>query len=297
MIQFITDTLFRTADLALIALGLSLVYGLVKFPNITYLQYGMSGAFLSALLINLGVPVLPALIVASLICGGLAVVLHKLVFESLAKSGAANAMIGSFALSMVLVAIVLGIAGSSPIIYNIPLSPLVKFAGVRVSEYQFWTTSVTIAVIVIFAFVLFRTSLGRAIRVLASNQELAAASGINPSKIVPIVNLIAGTMAGLGGALLGVNSSAYINQGNDLLLPVLTAAILGGLGNPIGAVFGALIIAATETLATNIDFGSWFSDMPMYIPITYINAISFVVLLLTLIAKPYGLFNKEVHRV
>ena len=297
MIQFITDTLFRTADLALIALGLSLVYGLVKFPNITFLQYGMVGAFFSALFIQLGVPVLPALLLASLLCGGLAVALHHWVFASLAKSGAANAMIGSFALSMVIVAVVLGIAGSSPMIYSIELSPIIELGDVRMSQYQLWTTLVTIAVIVLFAVMLFQTSLGRAIRVLASNQDLAAASGINPNKIVPIVNLIAGSMAGLGGALLGVNSSAYINQGNDLLLPVLTAAILGGLGNPIGAVFGALIIAATETLATNIDFGSFISDMPLYIPITYINAISFVVLLITLIAKPYGLFNKEVHRV
>jgi branched-chain amino acid transport system permease protein len=94
-----------------------------------------------------------------------------------------------------------------------------------------------------------------------------------------------------------MTSSAYINQGNDLMLPVLAAAILGGLGNPMGAILGALLIAVTETLVTNINWGGLYGEEMVFMPTTWINAASFVMLLLALLLRPYGLFNKEVRRV
>lgn len=297
MMQFLTDVLIRTADLSLIALSVSLVYGLVKFPNITFVQYGMVGAYGTALLLQVGVAFPIALVLACIVCGVIALVLHHLVFVKLAKSGAANAMIGSLAVSMVVTAIMLGVMGSSPILYDLPISKILMLGDARVSSYQIVSTVTSFVAIVIFSLLLFRSKLGLSIRVLASNQALAQASGVNAQVIVPLVNFIAGALAGLGGALLALNSSAYINQGNDLLLPVLAAAILGGLGNPIGAVAGAALIGLTETLATTIDFGALFGGDPLYIPLMYVNAISFTVLIIALLVRPYGLFNKELHRV
>ena len=97
--------------------------------------------------------------------------------------------------------------------------------------------------------------------------------------------------------MLAMNASAWVNQGNDLMLPVLAAAILGGLGNPIGAIFGALLIAVTETLVTNIDWSWLFGGDLLFIPVTWVNASSFVILLLALLLRPYGLFNREIRRV
>jgi len=150
---------------------------------------------------------------------------------------------------------------------------------------------------VVFSLLLFRTPQGRAIRALASNRDLAAASGLNASAIIHTVNLLAGMLAAVGGSMLAMNASAWVNQGNDLMLPVLAAAILGGLGNPMGAIFGALLIAATETLVTNIDWSWLFGGDLLFIPVTWVNASSFVILLLALLLRPYGLFNREVRRV
>jgi len=295
--QFITDVLIRTADLSLIALSISLVYGLVKFPNITFVQYAMIGSYGTALLIQMGLVFPIAMIISCAICGSVAVVLHYSVFTRLAQSGSANAMIGSLAVSMVITAITLGIMGSSPILYDLPISRIIIMGDVRVSSYQLVSTITSFVAVSLFALGFFRTKLGLSIRVLASNQALAQASGVNAQTIIPLVNFVAGALAGLGGALLSLNSSAYINQGSDLLLPVLAAAILGGLGNPIGAVAGAALIAITETLATTIDFGALFGGNPLYIPLMYVNAISFCVLIIALLVKPYGLFSKELHRV
>ncbi|MFM2486146.1 branched-chain amino acid ABC transporter permease [Celerinatantimonas yamalensis] len=297
MLQFMIDTLIRTANLSLIALGLSLVYGLIKFPNIAYVQYAMVGAFVTAALLDIGLPFWVAILLACLACGLLTIVLHQVVFRQLIKVGSANAMIGSLAVSMVLIALCLGIAGSSPIIYNLPISPIIEIAGIRISTDQLWTFIVTALLLVGFALLLFKTALGRSIRVLACNKELAAASGINADKMIHIANLLSGAMAALGGSLLAMNSSAYINQGNNLLLPVLASAILGGLGNPFGAVFGALVIATTETIVTNVNFGWLIGKHFAFIPVTYINAASFLVLIIALLWRPYGLFNREVHRV
>jgi branched-chain amino acid transport system permease protein len=78
---------------------------------------------------------------------------------------------------------------------------------------------------------------------------------------------------------------------------VFAAAILGGLGNPLGAVLGALLIALTETLVTNLNFGPLLGKSIAFLPVSYISAGSFLVLLLALLFKPYGLFDREVRRV
>jgi branched-chain amino acid transport system permease protein len=85
--------------------------------------------------------------------------------------------------------------------------------------------------------------------------------------------------------------------GTNLLLPVFAAAILGGLGNPLGAAAGALLISVSETLVTNLDFGWLFGTTDVYVPVTYISAASFVILLVALLFRPYGIFDREVRRV
>ena len=94
-----------------------------------------------------------------------------------------------------------------------------------------------------------------------------------------------------------MTSGAHINLGQDLLLPVFAAAILGGLGNPLGAVAGSLLIAFTETVVTNLNFGWLFGTPVAFLPVAYISAASFLILLLALLLKPYGLFDREVRRV
>ncbi|ACS85624.1 branched-chain amino acid ABC transporter permease [Musicola paradisiaca] len=297
MLQFILDTLIRTADLSLVALGLSLVYGLVRFANIAHMQYAMVGAFLTAAGLQLGMHLSQAMLFSAVICGLLSMLLHHWVFQPLLKTGTANAMIGSLAVSMVLIALMLGVEGSSPISYQLPISDIWQIAGSRISADEVWSLAFTAALVLIFGALLFHTPQGRAIRALASNRDLAAASGLNASAIVHSVNLLAGMLAGIGGSMMAMNASAYINQGNDLMLPVLASAILGGLGNPLGALFGALLIATTETLVTTINWG-WLVDREMaFIPVTWVNTSSFVMLLLALLLRPYGLFNREVRRV
>lgn len=297
MLQFLVDTLLRASDLALIALGLSMVYGLVKFPNIAHVQYAMFGAYVTYAMHASGVPLVLAIAMSCAVTGALTLGLHLLVFRRLLRAGPAIAMIGSLAVAMLVVAFMQGIAGSFPRMFNLPLTEPILIGEARVTATQLYFVGTTVVLLLLFSLLLFFTRTGRAMRALASNPALAAASGLNAEGITRGVAFASGAIAGLGGSMLALSTGAHINLGYDLLLPVFAAAILGGLGNPLGAVAGALLIAATETAVTNIDFGGLVGGDPLFMPVAYISAASFLILLLALLFKPYGLFDREVRRV
>jgi Branched-chain amino acid ABC-type transport system, permease components len=219
------------------------------------------------------------------------------VFRRLLRAGPAIAMIGSLAVAMLVVAFMQGFAGSFPRMFNLPLTEPILIGEARVTATQLYFVGTTVVLLLLFAMLLFFTRTGRAMRALASNPALAAASGLNAEGITRGVAFASGAIAGLGGSMLALSTGAHINLGYDLLLPVFAAAILGGLGNPLGAVAGALLIAATETAVTNIDFGGLVGGDPLFMPVAYISAASFLILLLALLFKPYGLFDREVRRV
>ena len=297
MLQFLVDTILRASDLALVALGLSMLYGLVKFPNVAHVQYAMFAAYATYALHAAGVPLVGALLAASTLTGLVTVALHVLVFRRLLRGGPAIAMIGSLAVAMLAISLMQGLAGSFPRMFNLPrVEPLV-LGTARISYTQLHLIGTTAVLLVLFVLLLFYTRLGRAMRALASNSMLAKASGLNAEHITYFVSFISGAIAGLGGSMLALSTGAHINLGNDLLLPVFAAAILGGLGNPLGAVVGALLIAVTETAVTNINFGPLFGRALMFMPVAYISAASFLILLLALLFKPYGLFDREIRRV
>lgn len=297
MLQLLFDTLLRASDLALIALGLSTVYGLVKFPNIAHVQYAMLGAYATYAFFAMGVPLPLAILIASVLTGLLTLLLHLLVFRRLLRSGPAITMIGSLAVAMLVVAVAQGLAGSFPRMFNLALTAPVLVGDVRLSHTQIYAMATTALLLGLFTLLLFFTRTGRAMRALSTNPALAAASGLNAEGITRLVNFASGAIAGLGGSLLALSTGAHINLGHDLLLPVFAAAILGGLGNPLGAVVGALLIALTETLVTNLNFGPLLGKSVAFLPVSYISAGSFLILLLALLFKPYGLFDREVRRV
>jgi len=296
MLQFLVDTLLRASDLALIALGLSMVYGLVKFPNIAHVQYAMLGAYLTWGLHAAGLALPLAILAASLLTGAFTLLMHLLVFRRLLRAGPAITMIGSLAVAMLVVAAAQGAAGSFPRMFNLPTTSL-NLGGAHVSGIQLAFMAITAVLLLVFVLLLFYTPIGRAMRALASNPALASACGLDSERITRTVNFSSGALAGLGGSMLALSTGAHIQLGHDLLLPVFAAAILGGLGNPLGAVAGAFLIALTETAVTNLNFG-WALGQPVaFLPVAYISAASFLILLLALLFKPYGLFDREVRRV
>lgn len=297
MFQFILDVLIRSADITLVAVGLSAVYALVKFPNVAHVQYATLGAFLTLAGQKLGLAFPVAMLVSCLVTGIFAVLLNSLIFTRLLRAGPAIAMIGSLAVSMVIVAGILGFAGSRPLRYAFDITPPVIIASARVAHAQLYSIAAALVVLIGFALVLYRTSIGRSMRALSANRSLAAATGIDAATITNLIAFTSGAFAAVGGTMLAMTGDVHVNLGTDLLLPVFAAAIIGGLGNPLGAAAGALLIAIAETAVTNINFGWMVGKSLAFLPVTYIGAASFLFLLVALLFRPYGLFDREVRRV
>lgn len=297
MFQFVVDVALRACDLMLIAVGMSAVYSLMKFPNIALAQYAAMAAFIAIVLQKNGLPLLPAAVVAMLIVAVVAVVLDALLFEKMLAIGSATAMIGSLAVSMVISAIFLLVVGPSPARFSIEISRPFRFLGARITEPQLWSMALGAAAIAAFALLLFRTDLGRCMRATATNSQLADATGIDTRRTKTAVVALSALLAGLGGIVITLKGEINIQTGLDLLLPVFSAAILGGLGNPLGAVLGALVIAAAETVVTNVNFGPLVGQDFVFLPAAYATAGSFLILVGTLLWRPRGLFVNEVKRV
>lgn len=297
MVQFIVDVLLRASDLALIAVGMSAIYSLMKFPNIALAQYAASGAFIALVLQKGGVPIVVAAIIAILIVGLAAVLLNEYLFDRMLQISSSTAMIGSLAVSMLISAIFLMAIGPNPTRFDLPITRPIRLLGARVTEHQLMSLSITALAILGFALLLFRTDLGRCMRATSTNGLLAEATGIDTRRTKSAVVLISGMLAALGGICLTLKGEINIQTGLDLLLPVFSAAILGGLGNPLGAAAGALVIALAETLITDVNFGPAFGLDLLFLPAAYATAGSFVLLVITLIWRPRGLFVSEVKRV
>lgn len=296
MSQFLVEVLLRTTDLALVAVALSGVYGLVKFPNIALVQYASAGALGTYMLAVAGLPLALAIPVAVVLVGVLAVLLNRLVFDRLLRAGSAMAMIGSLAVSMLFMAVFMFGIGTRSQRFELPIQAPIEVLDARVTAIQLWTAVGSIAVLALLGAVLFRSDLGRQIRATACSPALAMATGINAERITHVVVFASGALAALGGVSLALRGEANMQIGTDLLLPVFAAAILGGLGNPIGALAGAALIALAETIVTSVNFGFLVGESVAFLPIGYVTAASFLVLVLTLLVRPRGLFGQEVKR-
>jgi len=297
MIQFLFDTVIRALDLALIAVALSGVYSLIKFPNVALVQYSVTGAFLGMLLQQAGLPLLVALPLSAALVGLLAMLFNVLLFERLLEEGSAIALIGSLALSMILSAVFLLAFGPAAYRFDLPVAPAMRFMGARVTVHQLSTLAITLVALGGFAAILFFTRLGREMRATATNRVLAAASGIGTRGVINATVFISGVLAALGGMTLAMRGSVSIDLGTQMLLPVFAAAILGGLGNALGAIAGALVISAAETFVTNTNFGPLFGQDFLFAPASYAQTASFALLVLFLLFRPAGLFTSEVNRV
>ena len=153
--------------------------------------------------------------------------------------------------------------------------------GIRVKPDQFFIVGFTMLVAVGLWYLLYRTRFGKAMRATADNPELAEASGIRTDRVRVGTWVIAGAMAALAGVMLGIQAEIRFDAGFRLLLPMFAAAILGGIGNPWGALLGGLTVGVAQEVSTQwIDTGLK-------------PGVPFVIVILVLLLRPRGLFGQQ----
>jgi len=287
------DTLITGSEMALIAVGMTLVFGVVRFVNVAQVEFATLGAY-------------GTLLVGSVVGGGLilesalgivavalvAVVLYHTIFIRLLKRSPATAMIGSLALSILLRALIQTVTGPQPKALDVPLERGIDIWGAFVTPTQLRLIGISAVALGLLLAVHRFTPLGRSVRAVSANRELAAAAGINVRRVIDSVWLIAGGLGALGGVLLAIDTQVSLEMGFQLLLPVLAVVLLGGLGSVGGAILASYLLAFAEALVLRIDFGKLVGSGSALLDSSYRPAVGFVLLLLVLLIRPQGIFGR-----
>ena len=288
--ELVADALVRGSTIALLAAGLTLVYGTMRFANVAHVEFATVGAYATVSLS--GVFIVPvAGIIGAVVAVALGAAMYELLFRRLLVMGEMPAMIGSLAVSVVVQAVIQLAYGSRPRVVPHELEQVGTVLGAQMTASQVQLVAVSVSALVLTGSLLRWTPLGRKVRAVAADAELARVSGVAERRVVATVWAIAAGLAAISGIELALESSATPALGFNLLLPVFSAAIVGGLGSVLGAVIASYGVALLEAIVLALDFeGS-------AIPVSYRPAIGFVFLLLALIFRPRGLLGAKVRIV
>ncbi|SRR5579883_2034389 len=286
--QLVVDGLITGAILALTGVGATLVFGIQRIANFAHGDYMTIGAYV-AFFVN--VVLRQSLFVAALsgmaAVGVFAVVAHFTLFRPLRGRGFVAISIISFGLALLIRNTIFLVAGSQSLQYNVSQSGVVQVGVVRLSPGEAVAIVVALIVAPLTALFLARTRLGKHMRAVADNRDLASISGIDVERIAVDVWIFAGILAGLGGVMLGLEQGTFDpNLGVDPLFLIFTTVVLGGIGSAFGALFAGFALGLVMELST---WEALFGGVdPKYKPV-----LAFVVLILLLLYRPQGLFGRS----
>jgi branched-chain amino acid transport system permease protein len=283
----------------LIALGYTMVYGVLQMINFAHGEVFMIGAYIGwsvfAVLIDWSVGglhplwVLPVLLApAMLLCGGLGMTLERLAYRPLYTRGATRLgpLISAVGASIFLQNFVMLTMGARMKVYMtnlvFPRTWRFNILGVNVSALVIVIVVVSLLLMWGLVALIQRTSLGRAIRAVSEDREMATALGIDANRVVGLTFFLGSALAGAAGVLVGL----YYTQidfvmGYSAGLKAFTAAVLGGIGNIKGAMLGGLLLGVIESLAST------------FINPAFKDVVAFAVLILTLVFKPEGILGEK----
>jgi len=283
--------------LALIALGYTMVYGILRFINFAHGDIFMLGAFAGFYLAPKTATVFPlpsiagaivVLFLSMLICAALGVVIERLAYRPLRKRPKLTVLITAIGVSLFLEYAGQFFFGAAPKKFPdiLPVLPITKIGGLSLNSNQLIVLAVTLILLVALRFIVMKTKIGTAMRAVSFNPEAAALMGVNTDVVISFTFALGSALAA-AGILWAINYPSI-----DPLMGILpglkafVAAVLGGIGNLPGAALGGIIIGVTETLVSG------------YISSTYRDAIAFAVLILILLVRPSGLLGKkEIEKV
>lgn len=297
LLQVILDSLVRSSQIALLAVGLTMVFSVLRFPNFSHVEFGPIGAYVTlAIMSLLGMPLLFAALLAIVITGLFGIAADRVVFRRLRNRPAAVLLIASFALGIIMRESVQAIWGPSPYGYDVEaLRRSFELLDARISITQIGIIGAAIACMAFFHVLLHYTKMGMAMRATADDKDLAEGSGIHAERIILWIWFIGAAFAGLGGILIALDTQLYPQMGFSIIIPVFAAVLIGGIGRPYGAMLGALIVGFTENVGLVINWSDLFelfglsTDGFVYIPTGYKDAIPFFFLILVLLLRPQGL--------
>lgn len=285
IIQQIFNGLALGMGYALIAVGYSLIFGILRLVNFSHGAIYAFGAEMAMIFIGMRFGVTAGIVTAMILTGVLGICIDKLALEPLRKkkSKPIASLITTIGISNIITNLLIVFLGSEKRNFNnIFGDGSIKFGNTVLTHTQIMMCLVSLALMLILMFIVYKTKIGLAMRATQQNSKAAAMMGINVDFVIAFTFFLAGVCATIAGALVGgYYQIVYPNMGFMAGLKAFAAAVLGGIGSLPGALLGGLIVGVSESMAATF-LGS-----------TYRDAIAFVILIIVLIVKPNGLFGRE----
>lgn len=270
------------AVLSLGAVGFTLQFGISNLLNVTYGSLMSLGAFLGLFLLGLGLNVWLMMVLGGLMIGASSVAFNRGLISPLTRRGLRpfSLVIVSVSAGIVLEYVIVAVAGPSTQSYGNLSGATLRFWDFNLTTSQVIILAIAVVLMLGLHLLLTRTQLGRAMRATAANRTLAQTCGISTSRVSDIAWLISGTFCGMAGIALAITTESFdFTLGSVFLIPMIAAAVLGGVGQPYGAMVGGLVVG----VATEVSAAYWNP--------AYESVIAFAILILMLLVRPRGLFG------
>jgi len=266
---------------SLVALGLTLVYGILHVPNFAHGAFYMAGAFVAFYLISsLGMHYWVAMAGAAAAVALIAVLSERLVFHPLRNAPYLHHMIASIGILLFLEAGAQALWGADFHRMQTPYTEVLSFAGLSLPAQRILIIVAAFVLVGLLQLFLKKTITGATIVAMAQNRDGAALVGIDANRVAMLTFAISGALAGMAAVLYAPINLVYTSMGNLVITKAFVIIVLGGMGSVPGAIVGGLIIGFAES------FGAF------YISTDYKDIIAFVLLVVILSFRPEGLFSK-----
>lgn len=269
--------------IALPTLALTLVMGVARFPNAATGDYMTVSAYA-----GIGVQALGAtsIVVAGLgaVAAGAAisVIFYLWVFRALRGRPPVASLVAAIGVAFFARSMLTLFVGHDQQTFNMPLVRAWNFGGVRLLPTDLYVAAIALIAMALLFALLHLTPIGRQMRAIADNPDLARACGIRSGRVLLALWAVVGALCALGGMMFGIKAVVSPELGWELLIPAFAAMILGGIGSPLGAVAGGVLLGIASELS-----------VPFVGP-SYKIAVAFALLLLVLLLRPRGLFGKAI---
>ncbi|AUS88867.1 branched-chain amino acid ABC transporter permease [Lysinibacillus sp. FSL K6-0057] len=269
---------------ALIALGYTMVYGIIKLINFAHGDVFMIGSFIGFYAIakwELGF--FPALLLAMLVCAIFGVLIERIAYKRLRNATRIAALITAIGVSLLIEYTTIFFRGAQPAAYpEVFKNKSLDIFGVQISSTSILILSVAVVLMILLQFIVHKTKIGKAMRAVSHDADAARLMGINVDNTISATFAIGSALAGAAGVIFGV----YYTKIDPLMgvipgVKAFIAAVLGGIGIIPGAMVGGMLLGVVESLVSALGFSLWR------------DAAAFVILILILIFRPSGIFGKN----
>lgn len=280
--QLVVNGISIGSIIALAAVGLTLTYGILRLSNFAHGDYMTLGAYLTLFVRNLtGFNVWVSLVLGVVLTIAVILLIERLVWAPMRqqRASATTLIIISIGLALFLRNLILLIWGGENQTYGLPVAEALTIAGLRIPYNNLLVLVLAVGAIAALHYLLQNTRIGKAMRAVADDIDLARVTGIDVEQVILWTWVIAGGLTALSGGMLGLVQAVRPNMGWFLILPLFASVILGGIGNPYGAIAGAFVIGIAQEVST------------YFLRTEYKLAVALVMMVLVLFFRPQGIFR------